>query len=46
MEHESEPTPPAKKPQSYASVIIKVIVSLIVIFVVAVGLVFGACLLA
>jgi hypothetical protein len=52
MEHESEPAPeqpgdePQPKPTNWVGVIIKIIVGVIVLFVAAFGLVFGACLLA
>ena len=43
MEHDSEPG--SEQPKGWGSLIIKLIVGAIVIFLVAVALVFGACLL-
>jgi len=51
MEHESEPTPdpqgdhPQDKPTNWVGIVVKLIVGIIVVFVAAVALVFGACLL-
>jgi hypothetical protein len=48
MEPDSDPTPDQqdKQPTNWISVIIKVIVGIVVLFIAAFALVFGACLLA
>ena len=52
MEHDSDPTPEEPvdeqqaKPTNWLGVIFKIIIGIIVLFIAAFALVFGACLLA